>query len=227
MKLPQCEIDCAEIENLIIAGGRRPEMNWFKAVAKGKKIFAVDRGVELCRDFNILPEKVIGDFDSAENSAVDWAAAKNIPIERHPIDKDFTDTQLALSKIKKPALITGIFGGRFDHSFSNIFSCANSSVKIILADEREIIFYVKSGENFTVKFFQKPMALSLLPISKICSGVTINNVHWKLENATLAQDLPNAISNRVENDGIKISVDSGTLAVYFCFSELIPLESNL
>ena len=61
----------------------------------------------------------------------------------------------------------------------------------------------------------------------MCSGVTINNVHWKLENATLAQDLPNAISNRVEGDEIKVSVDSGTLAVYFCFSELIPLESNL
>lgn len=221
MKLPQCEIDFAEIDTLIIAGGRRPEINWFKSVAQGKKIFAVDKGVELCRELNILPEKIIGDFDSAENSAVDWAAAKNIPIERHPIDKDFTDTQLALSKIKKPALITGIFGGRFDHSFSNVFSCANVPLKIILADEREIIFYVKSGESFSVKFFQKPLALSLLPISEICGGVTINNVHWKLENATLAQDLPNAISNRVESSEIKISVGNGTLAVYFCFSELI------
>ncbi len=221
MKLPQCEIDCVEFKNLIIAGGRRPNFIWFKAIAQDKKIFAVDRGVEFCRDFNILPEKIIGDFDSAEISAVNWAVDKNIPIERHPIDKDFTDTQLALSKIKKPALITGIFGGRFDHSFSNVFSCANCDVQIILADEREIIFYVKSGDCFTVKFFQKPIALSLLPISKICSGVTINNVHWALDNATLAQDLPNAISNRVESDDIKISVGNGTLAIYFCFSELI------
>ncbi len=168
-------------------------------------------------------EILIGDFDSAGDSAVAWAVGKNIPIERHPVDKDLTDTQLALNFIgeNSAAIITGCFGGRFDHAFSTIFSCANFPARIFLADDCEIIFFVKGGECVDVEFFSRPMAVSLLPMSGLCSGVTIKNVRWELDNATLAQNFPTAVSNRVEGAKIKISVGSGTLAVYFCFSELI------
>ncbi|MBR5913045.1 MAG: thiamine diphosphokinase [Selenomonadaceae bacterium] len=219
IKLPQCEIIYpAQImrEFLFVAGGHRPEEKFFKKLSVGRKLFAIDKGIEICRDLNIFPEILIGDFDSAESSAVNWAEKNKIPIERHPVDKDFTDTQLALNLIDEEnfVILTGIFGGRFDHLYSNIFTCGNSKVKCCLADEKEIIFFVKSGENFTVKFLKKPYALSLLPITEIVEGVTIKNVHWELENATLKQNFPNAVSNRVENEEIKISVSNGTLAVY-------------
>ena len=217
--MPQCEIIFpAQIgeEILFVAGGRRPEEKFFTELARGRKIFAIDRGIEICRDLNVVPEILIGDFDSAESAAVDWARAKKIQIERHPVDKDFTDTQLALSLVdeKNFVVVTGIFGGRFDHLFSNIFSCAAAKFRSCLVDEREIIFFVKGGESVEVKFFERPQAISLLPVSEVCEGVTIKNVHWELDGATLRQNFPNAVSNRVESDEIKISVDSGTLAVY-------------
>ena len=222
LKLPQCEINYpAQIgrECLFVAGGRRPSEEFFFEVSRGRKIFAVDKGIEICRDLNILPKILIGDFDSAESSAVNWARENKIPIERHPVDKDFTDTQLALNLTdeKSFVVLTGIFGGRFDHLFSNVFTCATAKVNTCLADEREVIFFVRGGESFTVKFFVRPMALSLLPITEICEGVTLKNVHWELENATLKQNFPNAVSNRVESDTIKISIKSGTLVVYFSF----------
>ena len=102
LQLPQCEIFYpAQIgrEFLFVAGGRRPSEEFFIEVSRGRKIFAVDKGIEICRDLNILPEILIGDFDSAESSAVNWAIENKIPIERHPIDKDFTDTQLALNLV--------------------------------------------------------------------------------------------------------------------------------
>lgn len=219
LKLPQCEIFYpAQIERefLFVAGGRRPSDKFFREVSRDRKIFAVDKGIEICRDLNILPQILIGDFDSAESSAVDWARENKIPIERHPVDKDLTDTQLALNLVedKNFVVLTGIFGGRFDHLFSNIFTCAASKIRTCLADERELIFFVNGGEIFSVKFFVRPYALSLLPITEICEGVTLKNVHWELENATLRQNFPNAVSNRVESDEIKISVSKGTLAVY-------------
>ena len=222
LKLTQLEIFYpAKIEReiLFVAGGRRPSDEFFVEVSRGRKIFAVDKGIEICRDLNIFPEILIGDFDSAENSAVDWAVKNKIPIERHPVDKDLTDTQLALNLIdkKKFVIVTGIFGGRADHLFSNIFTCAVSKVKTCLADEHEIIFFVNGGENFTVKFFVKPSAMSLLPITETVEGVTLKNVHWELDDATLKQNFPNAVSNRVESDTIKISARFGTLAVYFNF----------
>lgn len=224
MKLPQCEIRYApaisDNEILFSAGGRVPSEKFFKAVAQGRKVFAVDKGIEICRACNILPQILIGDFDSAEKSAVDWAIENKVPVERHPVEKDLTDTQLALQLFGEniSALVTGIFGGRVDHLFSNIFTCANSEIRNFLADEREIIFYVKGGETVEVNFFEKPFALSLLPISEICEGVTSENLHWELENATLKQNFPNAVSNRVETSKIKISVEAGTLAIYLFFS---------
>ena len=223
MKLPQCEINYVPAifsnEILFTAGGRRPSKNYFKAVAQGRKIFAVDKGIEICRDCNILPEILIGDFDSADKAALDWAIENKIPVERHPVEKDFTDTQLALKLLPKnnSAIITGIFGGRLDHLFSNVFTCANVKNKIFLADEREIIFYVKGGESAEIKFFEKPLAVSLLPLSEICAGVNSENLHWELKNSTLKQNFPNAVSNRAESSKIKISVERGTLAIYFYF----------
>ncbi|MBQ6976392.1 MAG: thiamine diphosphokinase [Selenomonadaceae bacterium] len=229
LKLPQVEIFYpAQIgrEILFVAGGRRPSENFFREMSRGRKILAIDKGIEICRDLNILPQILIGDFDSAESSAVNWARENKLPIECYPADKDLTDTQLALNFIEKnysllpipySLIITGIFGGRFDHLFSNIFTCAAAKIKACLADEREIIFFVNGGENFSVKFFVRPYALSLLPITEICEGITLKNVHWELENATLRQNFPNAVSNRVEEDEIKISVAKGTLAIYFNF----------
>lgn len=218
MKLPQADfINVPEAEILIVAGGRRPNEDYFKTVAQGRKIFCVDKGIEICRDCNIFPEILIGDFDSAKSSAVDWAVSNNIPIKKYPVEKDFTDTQIALEILgKNPAIVTGIFGKRFDHLYSNIFTCANYE-NIVLADEREIIFYVKGGETIEVNFLQIPMAISLLPITEICEGVTTENLHWELSNAILKQSLPNAISNRAEISKIKISVRRGTLAGYFVF----------
>ena len=226
MILPQCEIfyrtNTQEI--LFVAGGRVPSREFFLEVADGRKIFCVDKGIEICRACEIVPNFLIGDFDSANSDSVNWAREKNIPAEKYPADKDFTDTQLALRRAEEifgehVALLTGCFGGRVDHLYSTIHTCAAIDGKIFLADEREIIFYLRGGESVTVKFFRKPLAVSLLPISSICAGVTTKNLHWELKGATLTQKFPNAISNRIERDEIFIGVEVGTLAIYFCFAE--------
>ena len=219
MKLPQADfINVPNAEILLVAGGRRPNLNFFKTIAQGRKIFCIDKGIEICKECNILPEILIGDFDSAESAAVNWAIENKIPLKNYPVEKDFTDTQIALEILPKsiPAIVTGIFGGRFDHLFSNVFTCANYK-NILLADEREIIFYVSGGESVEVNFFQMPLAVSLLPITETCEGVSTENLHWELSNATLKQIYPNATSNRADNSKIKISVERGTLAGYFVF----------
>ena len=226
MNLPQCEIlpPSSAQEILFVSGGRSPNVDWLKSVARGRKIFCVDKGVEVCRACEFIPSFLIGDFDSANSSAVDWARDKKIPVEKHPADKDLTDTQLALERAadvfgKHIALVTGCFGGRLDHLYSTLFTCAASRRKIFLADEREIVFYVKGGESVAVKFYRKPQAVSLLPMSNACEGVTTKNLHWELDGATLTQTFPNATSNRVDATEFSLSVERGTLAAYLCYRE--------
>ena len=226
MILPQCEIFYPKTvqEILFISGGHVPSREFFLSVSGGRKIFCIDKGIEICRACNVIPNILIGDFDSAENSAVEWARAKNIPVEKYPADKDLTDTQLAMNRAAEifgehVAILTGCFGGRFDHLYSTIFTCAALDRKIFLADEREIIFYLRGGESSEIKFFKKPLAVSLLPMSSTCAGVTTKNLHWELDGATLTQNFPNATSNRADSDKISVSVGRGTLAIYFCFDE--------
>lgn len=226
MRLPQCEIFYPTPAQaiLFVGGGRPPSVDWFKDVASGRKIFCIDKGIELCRACEVIPTFLIGDFDSANQSAVDWARTKKIPVEKYPVDKDFTDTQLALKRAEEifgehVAILTGAFGGRFDHLYSTIFTCAAWNRKIILADEREMIFYLRGGEDVTINFFKKPLAVSLLPMSETCEGVITKNLHWELDGATLTQSFPNAVSNRIDNDKIFVKVERGTLAIYLCFDE--------
>lgn len=223
MILPQCEIDSITAQEILfVAGGRAPSREFFLNVAGGRKIFCIDKGIEVCKACGVVPSFLIGDFDSADSSAVEWARAKNIPVEKYPADKDFTDTQLALRRAAEifgehVALLTGVFGGRFDHLYSTIFTCAALERKVILADEREVIFYLRGGEGAEIKFFQSPLAVSLLPMTSTCAGVTTKNLHWELDGATLTQNFPNATSNRVDSDKISVGVGRGTLAIYFCF----------
>ena len=226
LKFPQCEIfsPSTEQEILFAGGGRAPSADWFKRVVNERKIFCIDKGIEFCRACDIVPDFLIGDFDSADKNSVEWARAKKFPVEKYPADKDFTDTQLALRRAAElfgehVAIITGCFGGRFDHLYSTIFTCAAIDRKIFLADEREIIFYLRGGETAEIKFFHKPLAVSLLPMTSLCEGVTTKNLHWELDDATLTQNFPNAISNRAETDKISVSVWRGTLAIYFCFED--------
>lgn len=222
MKLPQCEIifsrKIPEQEILFVAGGRFPSEKYFLQLAENRKIFCIDKGIDICYKLNILPEILIGDFDSANKNSVDWAKKNKIFVERHPVEKDFTDLQLALNKTDKnfSAIVTGIFGGRFDHLFSNIFTCANYK-NIFLADDHEIIFYLHDNESAEIIFNDKPQVVSLLPITKICEGVTTKNLHWELSDAKIFQDIPNAVSNRAESEKISVSNSVGTLAIYFYF----------
>ena len=226
MILPQCEIftSATAQEVLFVTGGRVPSVEWFRAVADGRKVFCVDKGIELCRACDIVPSFLIGDFDSANQSAVEWARAENVPVEQYPADKDLTDTQLALSRAadifgEHVALMTGCFGGRFDHLYSTAFTCAAARQRVILADESEIIFCLRGAEAVDVKFSREPLAVSLLPMTATCAGVTIKNVRWELDGATLTQTLPCAVSNRVSGDKISVGVGGGTLAVYLCFEQ--------
>lgn len=226
MIFPQCDIvfPTSAQEILFVGGGRVPSREFFLQIATGRKIFSIDKGIELCQACNIVPNFLIGDFDSANPDSVIWAQKNNVHIEKYPVDKDFTDTQLALSRANEifgdfVAILTGIFGGRFDHLYSTIFTCATAEQKIFLADEREIVFYLRGGESTEVKFFSKPIAVSLLPISSTCAGITTKNLHWELKNASLTQNFPYAVSNRADSDKISVHVEKGTLAIYFCFSE--------
>lgn len=61
----------------------------------------------------------IGDFDSGQ-----LEEPLPFPIERHPVAKDETDSELAIMKAKemgyKTIILWGALGGRLDHTLANL-----------------------------------------------------------------------------------------------------------
>ncbi|MBR2179364.1 MAG: thiamine diphosphokinase [Selenomonadaceae bacterium] len=223
--LPQLAYSSSKLKDLseviLVSGGREPNADWFNKVKVNRPIYCVDHGIDFCKKIDIIPELLIGDLDSAASDSVQWALDNSIKIEPYPIDKDFTDLQLALNHIddKTFAIITGTFGGRLDHLFSTLLTCANTQLKICLADDHEIVLFVSSGESISIEINTKTLALSLLQMTELCRGVTIDGVHWTLQSADLKQSVPSAISNRVESNTVNLSIKEGKLAVYLCFDE--------
>lgn len=210
---------------LLVSGGRAPSIPWLQEVAAGRQLIAIDHGLDACLQAGLTPDCLIGDGDSASPTAWQKAQATSIPIHAFPPEKDDTDTQLALTIAQEQgmeaALLTGVFGGRFDHAYSTICSCAAAPLRCVLADEREALFYLKDDEDITITCRTLPKAISLLPMTPLAEGVSITGVHWPLTGATLPQLLPRAISNVLEPpaDTFRVSLQKGILGVYLVWRE--------
>ncbi len=231
--LPQVRFSFAgplpESRILLVAGGRPPERRWLARAAAGGPLWCVDSGIDACRAGGVLPERIIGDGDSASSAGWNWGMSLGVPVEVHNPDKDLTDLQLALKRAgsiygQATVILTGVWGGRFDHAFSNIFSLLGSEVsgggRCCAADETEVMLILKGTDAVAVRPAEPPAVISLLPLSAECTGVAIEGVRWPLRETKLKQGWPYAVSNRpVPAETVHIAVSGGWLGVYLCWDE--------
>ncbi len=209
---------------LLVAGGRPPAVNWLRQAARGREIWCADRGIAVCRRAGVAPHWLLGDHDSAAPEDWRWAEEAGARTATFPADKDLTDTQLALQRIKAAhptafVLLTGALGGRFDHLFSALYSLTGSGLTGCLADEKEAVFCLDGADSVTLRFTAKPLALSLLPLTPAAEGVTLTGVRWPLRDAALTQREPYAVSNRPESDTCRLELCRGRLGLYLCWQE--------
>ena len=210
---------------LMIGGGKAPKPEWLsmtRFLCDG--LWCIDHGADAAMDAGLVPELLIGDGDSSSDTAWKWAEDNRAEILRFNPEKDYTDTQLALDRAKgldnnSFVILTGCFGGRLDHLYSTLFSFCHTDICGIMADSAELVVPLKAGDIITLEPLKKPFAISLLPISEKASGVTISGVHWPLNNATLTQAMPYAISNEIEGHSISVKVGDGCVALYICWQE--------
>lgn len=231
LELPQLiarfSYELPENQIILISGGNQPDIQWLKSISKNKNIFCADHGIDICKKADIIPLQLIGDGDSASLSSWQWAVKNKVTITKVPTKKDVTDTQLALQIIddkylSSTVILTGAWGGRFDHAFSSIFSfngMLKENFRGCIADEKEVLFFLHNKEYLTLNFKQTPKAISLLPLCGTCSGVSINGVYWPLDQVMLNNNLPYAVSNEINNkeNTIWISQEQGILGVYLYF----------
>ena len=220
LSLPQGRFvikNCEECGNDFIvaaAGGRKPDLKWFKVAAAGKKVYCADKGIEICLDAGMKPELLCGDADSVGKDYLQLAQQQNIKIVQFNPAKDDTDLQLLLTMLpqKAPLLITGIWGGRLAYK-------QKSGVPVIMADEAEVMVLFTSGESLEFTPKQDFTALSLLPLTD--TKVSISGVRWPLEKASLLQNNPYAVSNEITADVVKVKCHGGCTGFYLKIRQIL------
>lgn len=188
---------------------------------------AADAGYEKAKNTGIIPELAVGDFDSISQPLSQYtssASSSNSMSDypkfiQFPIEKDFSDTHLAIEEGIKLGYthfhVYGALGGdRFSHSLANIQTLLfmkKKNVSVTLIGMHETI-YLLHKETLQLT---PPMhsTFSIFSLSDLCTGVTIEGGKYPLRDATLTNDFPLGISNESLNSMISISVDDGFLLV--------------
>lgn len=207
---------------LIVTGGNL-EMNprIQSIIQKAEYIVAADSGVEHCLQHKIIPDLVVGDFDSVESKSLDSIKQLNWVIETFPEEKDKTDGELALLKaLEKKAdeiwIIGGILGeDRFDHGIGNLFlltSEALKNTKISMTDGNHEVYVVRSRQSIEVTGTSND-TISMISMEPETHGITSWGLKYDLLGVTLTRGSTRGMSNSFLWKKVEISVSEGLLLI--------------
>ena len=175
-------------------------------------IIAADKGYQFLQQMGIKPDIVVGDFDSAGE------IPQHEHIIRHPVEKDDTDTFLAVKEALKLGyrrmVIYGGLGGRLDHTLANIqLLCflADAGGRGFLAGDGIAITAIK---NDTISFSPAHQGiLSIFCMGEEAKGVNLRGLKYPLYDATVTHSFAIGVSNEFTGVHSTVSVAEGTLAV--------------
>lgn len=181
-------------------------------------LIAADGGYRGCQLLGREPDLLLGDFDSLEGPL---PQAKEIL--RYPVEKDDTDSMLALKvglqRGFRRFLLLGMCGGRLDHSLANIQTVVYGTLHgavVELADEGLWLSALLGGQSLTVPY-REGHTLSVLAHSDKVRGVTLGGLQYPLEEAELENSFPLGVSNHfLPGQDATVSIGEGVALVLCC-----------
>ena len=182
--------------------------------APGDFVIAADAGYRVCRQAGIVPDLLLGDFDSMDQPE-DFAN-----IHRSPVEKDDTDTMLAV----KTALEQGcdtvyIYGGtggkRLDHTLANLQTLLfirRRGARGYLYDD-DFVWTVLENESLTIEKTVEWGLFSAFCLGDRAEGIDEVGFQYPLKDAVLTPEFPLGVSNHLLEPAATITVRKGALAV--------------
>jgi thiamine pyrophosphokinase len=205
--------------SLIMANGQYGDPTWYKLRAHNyERIICADGGANWATKFGIIPNAIVGDMDSINETERSIMAQNGVLFYTFPSEKDFTDTYLAIDiAVKKGAKSISVWGGtgsRLDHTLANILSA---------------VYFVKNGvsirfesPNLTIYVIKDSLLLhgaigdtvTILALEERAAGVSLQGFKYPLDNVILEADQPIGVSNIINSNESLIQIKSGILAVF-------------
>lgn len=185
---------------------------------EGDLVIAADAGMRYAPDYGLTPDLAVGDFDSLGYTP------EGVEIVRHPIEKDDTDLMLAvkigLARGYRTFCILGAVGGRADHAFAAYqtlgYIDAHSAVGYLYGDGMAVtLLSANVHPNEIVLSASGDRLLSVFAIGGDAVGVTLEGVHYPLQNAILTPTFPLGVSNEITADSATVKLERGSLLLFW------------
>ena len=180
-------------------------------------VVAADGGARHAAPLGLRIDRWVGDGDSLGDEGVAALEAEGVPVERAPIDKDESDTELAvgvaLDRRPDEIAILGALGGpRLDHALANLALLAlpelrGTDVRLVSADAR--IRLIDPGR--VALDGRVGDLVTLLPVGADAVGVTTSGLAYPLSGEALYLGRSRGLSNRRTEARATVELESGRL----------------
>jgi thiamine pyrophosphokinase len=213
---------------VIVTGAAPLDARAVAAIPSHAIVIAADGGLDHARAAGLTPAGLIGDLDSVSEEGLAWAK-QHATIQRHPIDKDATDTELAVAFAAgmNPARVVMVAGGgdRLDHTLAAIGALGASVLTSVPLVEcwwgGQYLQVVHGPARVSIRTVTSTATspgpetrISLLAMHGPCTGVTLSGTRWQLERAVLKPLVGHGLSNIATGSDVEVSLSTGILTVF-------------
>lgn len=202
---------------LIFTGGRLG--SWaLDGIKPQDYLIGADRGALFLVNQGLQPDAAIGDFDSVTKEEQELIRINSGHFfSCDPLDKDYTDTELAFDHAAKlhpsEIVLLGALGTRFDHSLANVhllLKARSLHIPCTIKDEFNEIILTDSKVQVSAKGYTH---VSLLPLTPEVTGITLDGFLYPLHEAALIMGQSLGISNVPVAENAQIRIRTGLLLV--------------
>ncbi|MVX64532.1 thiamine diphosphokinase [Clostridium chromiireducens] len=203
---------------VIVSGGNPPSEKLLREYLKDiDLIIAADKGSECLYNYKIVPDLLLGDFDSAKKEILDNIRLQVKEVLEFPPEKDYTDTEIAvIEAVRRGATkiyLFGALGSRMDHALGNIGLLLNAKKKgvtIEIIDDNNRIYL---GENNMRLLGKCGENISFHALSDKVVNLNISGAKYSLNGYTMSLLDPRAICNEFVDAPIDVSYEEGELLI--------------
>ena len=184
------------------------------------KIIAVDGGLKAVKELGLVPDYIVGDFDSVSNEIrEEFRQYPFIVWEQHKPGKNETDTELARNRALTLSCDEIVFldatGGRIDHMIGNIHAlktCIERGIAAYIVDAQNRLSLLDGARTFS-RETQWGKYVSFAPYTEEVTGITLTGFKYPLKDKTIrrGEEVGLCVSNEIAEDTAKITLEDGVL----------------
>lgn len=182
------------------------------------KVIAVDAGLEAAKALGLIPDVIVGDFDTVKPEVLaEFRRLEHIVWDVHQPEKNETDTELALNRAAAfgcgEIAVLGATGGRVDHLLGNIhllYPLMQRGIFAYLLDAQNKVYLLDSGRDFFAETVWGKY-VSFLPLTPKVTGITLTGFRYPLKEKDIEIGTSLCISNELAEEEARLEFSDGVL----------------